>query len=505
MESKKYKILLVDDEEGWCQRPIAKLEENGFEVVYEGMAENALKLIKSSSPDVVLLDVLFGNENKGKPAFDQIKKKYPDLPVIILTSTMKDTFNIKDYPGCAFAYAKDQLNTGAEEAYKEFGASIRRIIEASYNNADTARKMFDFVIGNTPAMKKVCNDILSVAHTNTTVLITGESGTGKELVANALHEKSPRGKRPFKAVNCASFSDQNLLKSELFGHEKGAFTGAIEQHKGIFETAQEGTVFLDEIGDASPEVQASLLRVLQEKVMQRLGGMRDVSVDIRIIAATNRGLEEEMRLGRFREDLYYRLNQFSIHMPSLRERKEDIPELLAYFIRKFNKELGKNILIETVDGKRDYLRPDVLTLLKSHSWPGNIRQFENEVRTAIIKAGEYNVLLPEHFDLEPQKENNLFLDIDHIVNEVFAGKWKGKEAWSRFTKIYTKMKIDDREQGHLGQIMKRCIQRRKNELKRDLKHEDMAELFGIEPGTMRKWITVELKIDWKQEKKYGNK
>jgi len=490
--TRKYKILLVDDEPGWCARPIAKLEEIGFEVIYEEEAENALKLIKSKSPDVVLLDILFSNENKGKPTFDEIKKKYPDLPVIILTNTMMG-FNKRDYPGCAFAYAKDRLNTGAEDAYRDFASSISRSIETSHNG-DAARKIFDFVVGETSAMKKVCDDILSVACTDTTVLIRGESGTGKELVANALHVNSLRKDKPFKAVNCASFSDQNMLKSELFGHEKGAFTGAIAQHKGIFEIAQEGTVFLDEIGDASPEVQASLLRILQEKVIQRLGGMRDIAVDIRIIAATNKDLAQEISAGRFREDLYYRLSQFSINMPSLRERKEDIPELLAYLIRRFNSELGKNVLVETADGRRNYLRPDVLALLKSHNWPGNIRQFENEVRTAIIKAGEDNVLLPEHFDLATPKENSLFMDIDHVVNEVFAEKWKGKELWERFIKIYTK-------QGPLGPIMMKCIKRLRTDLKRDLKHDDMAALFGIEPGTMRKWITVELKIDWKKERK----
>lgn len=494
----KYKILFVDDEEGWCQRPIAKLKENGFDVVYEGMAENVLRLIKSSSPDVVLLDVLFGNENKGKPAFERIKKKYPNLPVIILTSTMKDTFNIKDYPGCAFAYAKDQLNTGADKAYKEFAASIRRTIEASHNNVDNQNRMFDFVVGKTSAMKKICDDILNVAHTNTTILLTGESGTGKELVAKAIHEKSLRRDKPFTAVNCAAFTDQNLLKSELFGHEKGAFTGAILQHKGIFEMADGGTVFLDEIGDASSEVQASLLRVLQEKVIQRINGAKDIPVNIRTIAATNKNLKEEMVAGRFREDLYYRLNQFNIHMPSLRERIEDIPELLAFFIRKFNKELGKNILIETIEGKKDYLRVDVLELLKSYNWPGNIRQFENEVRTAIIKAGEYNVLLPEHFALEPQKDDAYYLDVNQVLKDVFSGKWKGKEAWERFIKIYTK-------QGPLGQIMTECIRRLRDELRRDLKHNDMAELFGIKPETIRKWITMELKIDWKKEKRYIKK
>ena len=499
----RYKILFVDDEAGWCTRPIAKLEENGFEVVYEEKAENALRLIKTLSPDIVLLDVLFGNENKGKPTFDEIKKKYPALPVVILTSTMKDTFSIKDYPGCAFAYAKDQLNIGTDKVYAEFSEKISRVIEGSRNKVETTHQTFDFVVGETSAIKDVCDNILSVAPLDLTVLITGESGTGKELIANAIHKLSHRKGSLFQAVNCANFPDQNMLKTELFGHEKGAFTGADKQHKGIFEIAQGGTVFLDEIGDASLEVQGSLLRVLEERAFKRVGGTGEIKVDVRVVAATNKNLADEIKAGRFREDLFYRLNQFGIHLPALKERKDDIPELLAFFIGKFNREFGKNILIETVKGKRDFLRSDVLDLLKNHNWPGNIRQLENEVGKAIINAGEYNVLLPEHFGSLQKLENNSHLDIDKVVNEVFEGKWKGKDAWDRFIKIYTK-------EGDLGKIMAKCIQRRKQKLQRDLKHADMADLFSGEkdkilPGLMRKWITVELKIDWKKEKKFTNK
>lgn len=485
----KYRLLLVDDDAGWCVRPIAKLRANGFEVEYEERAENTLNKIKSFKPHAVLLDVLFGNENKGKPTFGKIKEKYPDLPVIMLTSTLKDSFNLKDYPGCAFPFAKDQLSSSDKNVYEVFAEKIRKAI-----NKKTI--IADFVVGNTMAMKNVGEKILEVAPTSSTVLILGESGTGKELIANAIHYNSPRSGQPFVKVNCAAFAE-GVLESELFGHVKGAFTGAMADKKGVFELADGGTLFLDEIGDISLNTQVKLLRALQEGELDRVGGAKTIKVDVRVITATNKDLPALIKDGRFREDLYYRLKVIEITLPPLRERKEDIPDLLALFINKFNQRLKKSVLIETEIGKRDYLRPDVLEILRKHDWPGNIRQFEHEVEKAMIKAGDSNVLLPEHFDLNEKRDEASGFNEDKAVNEVFSGKWKGEDRWQEFIRIYPKAG------GTLRKIMMECIKGRKNDLKRNLKHQDMAELFGIKEGTMRKWITIELKIDWDKEKRYA--
>jgi len=344
LNSERYRVLLVDDESGWCVRPIAKLEDNGFKIMYEEKAENALRKIKSFKPHAVLLDILFGNENKGKPTFKKIKEKYPDLPVIMLTSTMRDTFNSKDYPSCAFGFAKDQLNSGSDEAYREFAEKIKRAIEKSRTTFESLSEEFGFIVGSTETMMKICEDILEVALADSPVMITGESGTGKEMIAKAIHNKSFRQSKQFMAVNCTAIPKE-LLESDLFGHEKGSFAGAYTLKKGLFEVADGGTLLLDEIAELKLELQGKLLRAIQEGIIRRVGGTRDIKVDVRLISATNRDIESDVKEGRFREDLYYRLNVVRLHTPPLRERKEDIPNLLEYFIKKFNREMGKDGLI----------------------------------------------------------------------------------------------------------------------------------------------------------------
>lgn len=492
------KILLVDDERGWSVLPKAMLEENGFNVEYEETAENTLSKIKSFNPDVVLLDVVFNNEPKGKMIFQKIKEKYPDLPVVMLTNTLKDTFDSKDFPKCAFPFAKDQLNTHGDvtkeqEVYKTFAEKIRKAIKKPQVTAKAI--IAGFVVGNTMAMKNVGEKILEVAPTSSTVLILGESGTGKELIANAIHHNSPRSGRPFVKVNCAALSE-GVLESELFGHVKGAFTGAIADKPGRFELANGGTLFLDEIGDITLHTQVKLLRVLQEGEFEKVGGTKTIKVDVRVITATNKDLPSLIKSGKYREDLYYRLNVIPISVPPLRERKEDIPDLLAFFISRLNQELNKSVLIETESGKRDYLRPDVLEILRRHDWPGNIREFEHVVERAMIKAGDSNVLLPEHFDLNEKRDEASGFNEDKAVSEVFSGNWKGEKKWQEFIRIYPKTG------GTLRKIMMGCIERRKNDLKKNLKHQDMADLFGIKEGNMRKWITIELGIDWDKEKRY---
>jgi DNA-binding NtrC family response regulator len=488
--------LLIDDEPGWCTLLKYELQENGLDVKYETKAENALKEISCFKPNAVLLDVLFSNTSKGKSVFKHIKKNYPGLTVIMLSGAVADEdFTLKDYPGCAFAFAKSQLTSGMDGIYRKFAEKIRRAIKNMDATSDSLQKEFAFVIGKTKTMKKVCKDILNAAPTNATILITGESGVGKGLIASAIKNKSKRSDKQYITKSCTDFPKENILISELFGHEKGAFTGAEEGHQGIFEEASGGTVFIDEIGDASPEAQGRLLRFLQEKTIRRMKGKKDIKVDVRVIMATKKNLKGLIEAGRFREDLFYRLNQYKILVPPLRERKEDIPNLLAYFIRKFNKEDAKHILVETKKGEENYLRSDVLDLLRRYDWPGNIREFENIIRRAMINAGDSNILLTDYFDIEVKgKTRKQPFCIDELVDDIFENKWRGKDKWIKFIKTYT-------ANGGRKEILQKCVHRLKNNVHNgNIRYQDLAELFGITENNMRQQFHV-LGINWKELKK----
>lgn len=496
MVCEKYRILLIDDEIGWCKVLTSGLQENDLEVEYETKAGNALKRIDSFAPHAVLLDVLFSNINRGKKTFKNIKVKYPQTTVVMLTNTVtEEDFRLEDYSGCAFAYAKDQLNFGTDDVYRTFAEKIRHAIQNADATAESLQKKFNFVVGKTAAMQKVCKDILNVASTNATILITGESGVGKGLIANAIKDKSKRRDKTYTTKSCSDFPKENILISELFGHDKGAFTGAENSHKGIFEEATGGTVFIDEIGDASPEAQGRLLRVLEEKTIRRMKGKKDIEIDVRILTATNKDLKALIKAGTFREDLFHRLNQYNIHLPPLREREEDIPELLAYFIRKFNAEDDKNILIETKKGAKDFLRPDVLDLLRSYDWSGNIREFENTIRAAMINAGDSNILLTNYFDIDAEKKKRKALPaIDKLIDEVFERKWQGEDRWNKFIKTYA-------PKDWQKEILQKCIDRlKKNRQKNILRCRDMAELFGTTENNMRQRFHV-LGLNWKEIKK----
>jgi formate hydrogenlyase transcriptional activator len=265
----------------------------------------------------------------------------------------------------------------AEERLQEENVALREEIDKA--------SMFEEIVGTSPALQTVLSNISQVAPTDSTVLITGETGTGKELVARAIHRRSKRASRPFISVNCAAIP-RDLIASELFGHEKGAFTGAMQRRVGRFELAEGGTIFLDEVGELLPETQVALLRVLQEREFERIGGSRPIRADVRVIAATNRDLEAAMASGSFREDLYYRLNVFPLEMPSLRERKEDIPLLVEYFIDRYARKASKNIT--RIDKK-------TLQLLQSYPWPGNIRELQNVIERSVIVSETENFSVDE--------------------------------------------------------------------------------------------------------------
>ncbi len=492
MNYKKNRILHIDDESGWCKVLKTILQENGFEVEYETRTSNTLSIIKSFKPHAILLDVLFGGINKGKTTFKDIKQQYPQLTVIMLTNTVTEKdFKLEDYPGCAFAFAKNQLNSGANAVYIGFAEKIRRAIQNSDITMESLQKKFMFVVGQTKAMEKVCRDILNVATTNATILLTGESGVGKGIIARAIKDNSKRSNKKYLVKSCTDFPTENMLISELFGHEKGAFTGADEIHQGIFEEAMGGTVFIDEIGDATQEAQGRLLGVLEERVIHRMKGNKDIRVDVRVITATNKNLEELITTGQFREDLFHRLNQYRIHLPPLKERKDDIPELLAFFIKKFNKEDDKSILIETENGKKDCLRHDVLDLLKGYDWPGNIREFENTVRTAMINAGDSNILLTNYFDIAfEEKQHNSFFDIHKLIDDIFENKWCGEDKWNKFLRTYSSKECQK-------EIFLGCIERLKERKQKEkIKSRDLAELFGITENNIRQRIHI-LGINWK--------
>jgi two-component system NtrC family response regulator len=322
-------------------------------------------------------------EMDGIELLDQIKSVDPDLPVIMMTAHGTVDKAVEAMQKGAYTYVLKPFDNERLIIYVKKAVSMYQLIKENrrLRHAVESQYRFGNIIGKSKKMRDIFDTIQKVAPTNATVLIEGESGTGKELVAQSIHFNSRRRERPFVAVNCSALAE-SLLESELFGHEKGSFTGAVATKKGRFELADGGTLFLDEIGELSPNLQVKLLRVLQEKVFERVGGVRTISVDIRIIAATNKDPQHEMQVGRFREDLYYRLNVVHIALPALKERQEDIRLLVNFFINKYASERKSAAPVKGVDQEVD-------RLFYNYSWPGNIRELENVIeRVMILCPGE---------------------------------------------------------------------------------------------------------------------
>ncbi len=349
-------------------------------------ADELLKQIASEKPDVIISDIRMPGTD-GLELLAQINEKYPDLPVIITTAHSDLDSAVTSYQKGAFEYLPKPFDLD------EVIAITERALAHSKERRGVAPEIEVLpqteIIGEAPAMQEVFRAIGRLAHSNITVLINGESGTGKELVAQALHRHSPRAAQPFIALNMAAIP-RDLMESELFGHEKGAFTGANSKREGRFEQADGGTLFLDEIGDMPAETQTRLLRVLADGEFYRVGGHMPVKVDVRIIAATHQNLEELVRRGDFREDLFHRLNVIRIHIPKLSERREDIPRLMQHFFQKAAQELG---------GEQKVLLPETETFLCSLDWPGNVRQLENTCRWITVMASGREV---HRNDLPPE-------------------------------------------------------------------------------------------------------
>lgn len=370
-------ILIIDDEKNYLLILEALLEEEGYTVTALSDPAMALAYLDESEVDVVITDMKMPGMS-GQDVLEHVRRNHPHIPVMIMTAFGTIDRAVEAMKSGAFDYitkpfANDDILLSVRKALKLSHAERQnRLLRESL--AEKFGK--DAIVGNSKAIQDVLTLAGRVAPSRSTVLVTGESGTGKELVARALHIASDRKEMPFISVNCMSLS-AGLLESELFGHEKGSFTGAVALKRGRFELAQGGTLFLDEIGELSPELQVKLLRVLQERTVERVGGTETIAVDFRLVAATNKNLQEEIAAGRFREDLFYRLNVVNIHLPPLRERREDIPILAGHFLRRFSQENSRQVQGFT---------PGAVDYLSAYEWPGNVRQLENVIERCVVLA-----------------------------------------------------------------------------------------------------------------------
>jgi two-component system nitrogen regulation response regulator GlnG len=376
------KLLAIDDEQNVLYSIEKSLRSDNLEVLLARSGREGLELVQWQRPDAVIVDVCL-TDMSGLTVFDQIRTFDPRLPVILITAYAETETAIEAMKRGAFEYLLKPVDihqlrevVGRALELSRFRHVPPIIDGGAEEGVDPENNDVQRIVAGSPAMYEVIKAIGRVAPLDVTVLITGESGTGKELVAAALYHHSARVAGPFLAINCAALSE-SLLESELFGHERGAFTGAEHRRIGKFEQADTGTLFLDEIGDMSPSTQAKVLRLLQERRFERLGGNETLSVDVRLITATNKDLEKAVREGRFRQDLFYRINDFTIHLPALRERREDIPLLVEHFFRQFSRTMGRTFRSVT---------PEALRVLEGYDWPGNVRQLQNVLRYALIQS-----------------------------------------------------------------------------------------------------------------------
>jgi len=406
-------ILVVDDEKNYLLVMETLLAEEGYEVLTAESGEQALRLMEDSDLDLVLTDMKMPRMD-GIELLSRIKEVQPHLPVIMMTAFATVDKAVEAMKKGAFDYITKPFENEELMLTIRKALDMNRLVRENRELTKALRERYGFgnIIGKSKSMLNIYRVIEKVSETRANVLITGESGTGKELIARAIHFNSPRSKGPFVAVNCSALAE-TLLESELFGHEKGAFTGAHATRKGRFELSSGGTLFLDEIGEMSPNLQAKLLRVLQERTIERVGGSETIAVDVRVIAATNRDLKQEVTAGRFRDDLFYRLNVVHIHLPPLRDRPDDLPALAAHFIKKFSQE-----------NKRPDLKisPAALRRIYAYSWPGNVRELENAIERAVILCSgdtiEPEDLLEEYDRADQEKaaaEQVADLEVDGFI------------------------------------------------------------------------------------------
>lgn len=471
-------VLLVDDQvDQWFNLLNIELAEWGLRVVAEANSGRAVTRIREVNPDVVLLDIMFPDkggrlENQGKAVLAEIKAQYPTMPVVMFTAKLADaelSGGQDDYPGAAYLFAKEVLGQQTEEfnPYAELACQLDRAIAEAADSVPLDERL-GFIVGDTPSMQQAAEAIIRVASTQSTVLITGASGTGKELVARAIHRLGPRRDRSFVAVNCGGLTEETL-ESRLFGHKKGAFTGADRETKGFFGEAEGGTLFLDEVEAMPTRLQELLLRVLQEKTLAKMGASREQAVDVRIIAATNQDLKQAIDRGSFRLDLLQRLSVFEIVLPPLRERNEDLAALFWHIVEKKNRELQMRIL--------PTLREDVRTLFESCDWPGNIRELENAIHSAMVKS-RANILTPGVFDLaSAAAEPNTGMGVSaSVVDDILHGDG----GWDTLKHI----------QGTLrAQALRELLLRLKERDGKRPSAAALAELLGMSNANLRRVLS----------------
>jgi len=414
-------IIVVDDERNIRGSLEAILKDEGYRVRAVPSAEELLRQAALALPDLVILDVWLPGMD-GLQALEELKRLYPELPVIMISGHSTVEAAVKATKLGAYDFIEKPLslektilavrNALDRQRLEQENRALRRSLEVKYD-----------IVGQSPAIQALRLQIASAAPSHGRVLIRGESGTGKELVARAIHRQSLRADRPFVEVNCAAIPDE-LIESELFGHERGAFTGATTKRRGKFQLADGGTIFLDEVGDMSLKTQAKVLRVLQEQTFERVGGSETLTVDVRVIAASNKDLEEEIRKGNFREDLFYRLNVIPFEVPPLRERKEDLPLLAAHFLRLFCEEYNK---------REKALSREALDLLLRYGWPGNVRELRNVMERMVI-------MVPGETIREPDLAGSLRARAGGPAEAAAepGGEWDGtlREARERFEREY---------------------------------------------------------------------
>jgi DNA-binding NtrC family response regulator len=421
MAAARKRILIVDDEAG-VRESVRILLNTEYDVSVSASGDEALEMIRRERPDLVLLDIIMPGID-GMELLERIKASDPNLPVVMLTATKTVKTAVAAMKLGAFDYLPKPFDVDELRIVAERATANADLVEEVKRLRSEVRSSFGIrnIIARSPQMQGLLRTVRTVAPLKTTVLITGESGTGKELIARALHAEGPRTEQPWVVLNCAAIPE-TLLESELFGHERGAFTDAHARKIGMFEQAHRGTLFLDEIGEMSINLQAKLLRVLEEESFTRIGGTRPVNVDVRVVAATNRNLERAIQEGKFRADLFYRLNVIAVHIPPLRERPDDIPVLINHFLETKCRALGlalKRFTRETLDA------------VLSYSWPGNVRELENAIERAVI-------LSADRLDLEPSDLTERLRvqagdgPLGSLMSEVLSGRRSLGEAVDAF-------------------------------------------------------------------------
>lgn len=384
----KYTVLIAEDDHTARETLTEAFTDKGYTVHVAPDGTTALQVLDQEEIDLVITDLVM----PGPDGMRLLEKAVPSCPVILMTAYGSVDNAVKAMKLGAFDFVSKPINIHHLFALVERALQMQNLSRENENLRQRVEEAYDFanMIGRTPAMQTVFQQIRQVASTDTTVCILGESGTGKELVANAIHQHSPRTKNPFIKINCAAIPE-NLLESELFGHEKGAFTGALKQRKGKFELADGGTILLDEISEMDHALQAKLLRVLQEQEFERVGGNETLKLDVRVIVSSNANLGERINAGTFREDLYYRVSVFVIQLPPLRDRREDIPLLIDHFLRNISQNLGKDV---------HGISREALEAMGTYSWPGNIRQIQNAVERACVMVPEGAAIALSHLPPE---------------------------------------------------------------------------------------------------------